>query len=122
MNEFNRSPQVQVTVNYRNCRMLNLRLMPGREMTQKDFCTQISVSVASYAALENCKVLPHKKSGDWRKAAVETAAYWGVELDWLFPPMLIERQVDKMVFELMAAQLPRDPFKIMRVTKLRAVS
>jgi transcriptional regulator with XRE-family HTH domain len=103
----------------KNNRLFQLRREAG--LTQAEMAAAIGVSVGSYGGLEGLRTFPHSIwTSEWRKPTVGIGRYWakqelGTEptakqlekrMNWLFPPTIIQRQVDRYVAELWFNEIP----------------
>lgn len=95
--------EFRVTMRLRNNRLLSLR--EERGMSAPQTAEEIGVSYVTYAALENLRMSPKKKNGEWRPIAVKIAEFYRLTPDLIWPDMVM-RVVDPVVStELDGAQM-----------------
>jgi len=75
--------EFELTLRVQNNRLKERRALLG--MSQPKFCATAGISLTRYRGLETLRASPRDSAGNWRKIALELAAFHCVEPDALFP-------------------------------------
>ena len=75
--------ELEVTLRVRNNRLKERRTELG--LSQPDFAALVGISFILYAQLENLRLSPRRKNGEWRNIALALAKFHCVEPEDLFP-------------------------------------
>lgn len=89
----------EVTVKIRNNHLKQRRLELGYEALT-DFARAVGISASTYSALENLRVAPKRRDGEWRGVVVKLAKFHGCGIEELFPPNIVRAKARPLVFQM----------------------